>query len=65
MGGAAMMSDVDVAEISVDAMLRGRFLVVPGPANRLLVALSAILPRRLQAFFVARIQRARLQSPAV
>ena len=65
MGGAAMMSDVDVAEASVDAMLRGRFLVVPGPANRLLVALTAILPRRLQALLVARIQRARLQSPAV
>ncbi len=65
MGGAAEMSDVDVAAASIAALFRGQFLVVPGPANRLLVALTAILPRRVQALLVARIQRSRLQSPAV
>ena len=64
MGGAAMMSDVDVAAISLDALLAGRFLVVPGTPNRFLVALSALLPRRLMAALVARIQRARLKDPA-
>ena len=59
MGGAALMSDVAVAEASVEAALAGRFLMVPGFANRLLVALSALLPRRLMAALVDRLQRKR------
>jgi len=63
MGGAAMMSDVDVAEDAVAAAMAGRFLVVPGFANRLLVALTAILPRRLTAALVDRLQKKRLAAP--
>jgi short-subunit dehydrogenase len=64
MGGAALMSDVAVAEASVEAALAGRFLVVPGFANRLLVALSALLPRRLTAALVDRLQRKRQEAGA-
>jgi short-subunit dehydrogenase len=60
MGGAAKMTDVDVAEAAIAAAAAGTFLCVPGPANRLLVALSALLPRRLSADLVARLQQQRL-----
>jgi short-subunit dehydrogenase len=63
MGGAVMMSDVDVAEDAVAAAMAGRFLVVPGFPNRLLVALTAILPRRLTAALVDRLQKKRLAAP--
>ncbi len=62
MGGAVAMSDVDVAEASVEAMLAGRFLVVPGAANAGLVAVSRFLPRRLMAALVDRLQKKRLAS---
>lgn len=60
MGGAVAMSDVDVAEASVDAMIAGRFLVVPGVANRVLVGLSGFLPRTWMAALVDRLQKKRL-----
>jgi short-subunit dehydrogenase len=60
MGGAALMSDVDVARATVDAALAGRFFVVPGVPNRLLVLLTRFLPRALAAALVDRLQRARL-----
>lgn len=60
MGGAALMSDVDVARATVDAALAGRFLVVPGVPNRLLVLLTRFMPRALSAALVDRLQRARL-----
>jgi short-subunit dehydrogenase len=65
MGGAVAMSDVDVAEASVDAMLAGRFLVVPGAPNALLVALSRVLPRQLTAALVDRLQKKRLAAEPV
>jgi short-subunit dehydrogenase len=64
MGGAVMMSDVEVAEAGIEAAAAGRFLCVPGPGNRLLVALSAILPRRLSAVLVDRLQKKRLATSA-
>lgn len=64
MGGATMMSDVEVAEAGIEAAAAGRFLCVPGPANRVLVALSAILPRRFSAFLVDRLQKKRLETSA-
>ncbi len=66
MGGAALMSDVAVAQQAVEATLAARFLCVPGPGNRLLVALSAVLPRRVSAWLVDTLQRKRLaaSSPA-
>lgn len=60
-GESAMMSDIDCAEITLDAAFAGRFLVVPGPKNWPLVVLSRLLPRRLQAWLVGRVQRARLR----
>ena len=62
LGGAVAMSDVDVAEATVNAMLQRRFLVVPGAPNLLLVALSRVLPRRLTAALVDRLQKKRLAS---
>lgn len=59
-GGAAKMTDVDVAEAAIAAAAAGTFLCVPGPANRLLVALSGLLPRRVSAFLVERLQKQRL-----
>ncbi|HEY1099686.1 MAG TPA: SDR family oxidoreductase [Myxococcota bacterium] len=58
---AAMPADV-VAADSLAALFAGRFLVVPGPANLLLVVAARVLPRRLSAWLVARVQRARLSS---
>lgn len=65
MGGAVEMSALDVAEVSIDGTLAGRFLIVPGAPNAALVALSRILPRRVSAALVDRIQRKRLEAPAV
>jgi short-subunit dehydrogenase len=63
MGGAVQMTDVDVAAATVDAIESGRFLVVPGVGNRLLVALAWLLPRRFAAAMVDRLQRKRLAAP--
>jgi hypothetical protein len=63
MGGAVLMSDVEVAAATVDAVERGTFLVVPGLGNRLLVALAWLLPRRFAAAMVDRLQRKRLAAP--
>jgi short-subunit dehydrogenase len=62
MGGAVKMTDVDVAEAGIAAAASGTFLCVPGPGNLLLVALSALLPRRMSAFLVERLQKKRLAS---
>lgn len=62
MGGAVAMSDTDVAEASVDGMMSGRFLVVPGAPNLALVMLSRFLPRRLSAALVDRLQKKRLSA---
>ncbi len=62
MGGAVMMSDTDVAELGVEATLKGTFLCVPGPSNYALVLLAGLLPRRLGAALVDRIQRKRLST---
>jgi hypothetical protein len=64
MGGAVQMTDVDVAAATLDAVERRRFLVVPGTGNALLVALAWLLPRRLAAALVDRMQRKRLAAPA-
>ncbi len=61
-GESAMMSDTECAAITLDAAFAGRFLVVPGPKNWPLVVLSKVLPRRLQAWLVGRVQRARLRA---
>ncbi|MBM4280941.1 MAG: SDR family oxidoreductase [Deltaproteobacteria bacterium] len=63
MGGAALMSDVDVAAATLDAVEGGAFLVVPGVGNALLVALAWLLPRRFAAALVDRLQRKRLAAP--
>jgi short-subunit dehydrogenase len=60
MGGAVKMTDVDVAEAAITAAAAGTFLCVPGPENRLLVSLAALLPRRVSASLVARLQQRRL-----
>ena len=60
MGGAVAMSDVDVAEESVDGMLARRFLVVPGLPNRVLISLSRVLPRSWSAALVDTLQKKRL-----
>lgn len=60
MGGAVAMTDVEVADASVAAMLQRRFLVVPGAANFALVVLCRILPRRWSAALVDRLQQKRL-----
>lgn len=59
-GAKVAMSADEVAEAAIDGMLRGRFLVVPGASNLALVGLSRLLPNRLLAGLVARMQRARL-----
>ncbi|HZY77595.1 MAG TPA: SDR family oxidoreductase [Jatrophihabitantaceae bacterium] len=43
-----------VAKHAVDAMLRGRMVVVPGTANRMSAALSQLAPRRLIVPMIAR-----------
>lgn len=60
-GERASMSARDVADATVDAMLAGRFLVVPGAANAALVALSRVVPNRALAGLVSRMQSARLR----
>lgn len=62
MGGAVKMTDVDVAEAAIEAAAAGTFLCVPGPANRLLVAVSTLLPRRVAAMLVDRLQKKRLDT---
>lgn len=64
MGGAVAMSDVDVAEASVEGMLAKRFLVVPGLPNRALVLLTRFLPRSVSAALVDRLQKKRLEAQA-
>lgn len=62
MGAGATMTADAVAEQTVDALLAGRFLVVPGAANLAAVGLSRLVPNRLLAAFLARVQRARLDA---
>jgi short-subunit dehydrogenase len=64
MGGAVQMSDAEVAAATVAGIEQDRFLVVPGAGNALLVALSSLVPRRLAAALVDRLQRRRLAAPA-
>jgi short-subunit dehydrogenase len=59
-GDRASMSAEQVADASIDAMLRERFLVVPGAANVALVALSRIVPNRVLAALVSNLQERRL-----
>ncbi len=59
-GATVSMSADRVADAAVDGMLRGQFLVVPGVSNLLLVGLSRLVPNRLLARAVARMQRSRL-----
>jgi uncharacterized protein len=62
-GEGVAMSAEDVANQTIDAMMKGRFLVVPGASNRVVVALSRVLPNRLLMAMVDRIQQKRLSSP--
>lgn len=62
-GDSVAMSAEEVANQTIDAMLRGRFLVVPGASNLAVVALSRVLPNRLLMAMVDRIQQKRLSSP--
>jgi short-subunit dehydrogenase len=63
MGGAVEMSDTEVAAATIDAVVARRFLVVPGAGNALLVALGWLVPRRIAAALVDRLQRKRLTAP--
>jgi short-subunit dehydrogenase len=60
-GERAAMSARDVADATADAMLARRFLVVPGAPNLALVALSRVVPNRVLAGLVSRMQAARLR----
>jgi uncharacterized protein len=62
-GASVAMSAEAVAEETIDAMLKGRFLVAPGASNRAVIALSNLLPNRLLMNVVSRIQRKRISSP--
>lgn len=62
-GASVAMSAEAVAEETIDAMLKGRFLVAPGASNRVIIALSSLLPNRLLMNMVSRIQKKRLSSP--
>ncbi len=59
-GASVAMSAEKVAEETVDAMLKGRFLVAPGASNRAVIALSNLLPNRLLMNVVSRIQKKRI-----
>jgi uncharacterized protein len=61
-GASVAMSAEAVAEQTIDAMLKGRFLVAPGASNRALITLSNLLPNRLLMNMVSRIQKKRLSS---
>jgi short-subunit dehydrogenase len=55
------IKDVElVARVAVEGMLKGRLVVVPGFANRLLLAISGIMPAGLRDRRVARIFRKEL-----
>jgi hypothetical protein len=60
MGGAVEMSAEEVANETIDGMLKGRFLVVPGAPNMALVMLSRLVPNRLLMPLVDRLQKKRL-----
>jgi short-subunit dehydrogenase len=59
-GERVAMSAEAVADAAVDGLLAGRFLVVPGAPNAALVALSRVLPNRVLASLVERMQQKRL-----
>jgi short-subunit dehydrogenase len=63
-GDSVAMSAEEVGDAAVDGLLAGRFLVVPGRANLALVALSRVLPNRLLAPLVRRMQAKRIESPS-
>ncbi len=50
----SMMSPADVAEIGVDAMLRGKPVVVPGILNVITAALTGLVPRPLRVMLAAK-----------
>ena len=60
-GDRVSMSAEAVAEAAVDGLLAQRFLVVPGASNAAVVALSRIVPNRLLASLVSRMQERRLR----
>lgn len=62
LGDEVAMSAEAVADAAVDGLLAGRFLVVPGQANLALVALSRVIPNRLLAPLVRKMQAKRLES---
>jgi uncharacterized protein len=62
LGESVAMSAEDVGDAAVDGLLRGSFLVVPGHANLALVALSRVLPNRLLAPLVRRMQAKRIEN---
>jgi uncharacterized protein len=62
LGEGVAMTAEEVGDSAVDGLLAGRFLVVPGPANLALVALSRVLPNRLLAPLVRRMQAKRIEN---
>jgi short-subunit dehydrogenase len=61
-GATVGMTADEVARAAVDGLLRGTFLVVPGASNAALVALSRVVPNRLLAAMVQRLQKKRLDA---
>lgn len=59
-GARAGMSADEVARATVEGMARGDFLVIPGVSNAALVALSRVVPNRVLAALVGRLQQKRL-----
>jgi short-subunit dehydrogenase len=56
---AVMMQSADVVRIGIDAMLRGRGSVVPGPVNALMAWSNRFMPRRLSAAVAHRLMTMR------
>jgi short-subunit dehydrogenase len=63
--GILDVSAVRVAQAGYDGLMRGRRLVVPGLANKIVTFLPRILPRSTLLSILAARQRRRTASPAL
>ncbi len=60
----AMMDAMSVAEAGYAGLMRGKRLIVPGFANKITVALSALIPRSLCLPIIAKLQKTRSSKTA-